>query len=47
MRNLPYAATLTASQLDVYSLLSAKKVVVTKDGLEGLKARMKKPEVAE
>ena len=47
IRNLPYAATLTASQLDVYSLLSAKKVVVTKDGLEVLIARMKKPEVAE
>ena len=35
------------SQLDVYTLLAAKKVVVTKAALDGLMARMKKPEVAE
>lgn len=46
VRNLPKAETLTATQLDVYSLLQAKTVVVTKGGLEQLIARMRKSEVA-
>lgn len=46
VRNLPKAATLTATQLDVYSLLQAKTIVVTKGGLEQLIARMRKSEVA-
>lgn len=47
IRNLPYAVTLTAKQVDVYTLLRVKKIVVTKDGLDGLVARIQKPEVAE
>lgn len=46
-RNIPKVETLTASQLDVYSILLAKTIVVTKAGLELLIKRMGTQEVAE
>ena len=39
VRNIPKAEALTATQLDVYSLLQAKTVVTTKGGLDKLAAR--------
>lgn len=42
VRNLPNAEVLTAKQVDVYSLLQARTILVTKEGLEVLKARMNK-----
>ena len=40
VRNIPNVETLTAKQVDVYSLLQAKAVVATKAGLDGIAARM-------
>ena len=42
IRNLPDVEILTAMQADVYSILQARTILVTKEGLEVLKARMKK-----
>ena len=47
VRNIPKAEALTATQLDVYSLLQAKTVVTTKEGLDKLAARMGKAEKTE
>ena len=47
VRNIPKAEARTAAQLDVYSLLLAKTVVATKDGLDRLAARMGKADKAE
>ena len=47
IRNIDKVAYATAANVDVYSLLAAKTIVVTADGLEQLKARMGKTEVAE
>ncbi len=47
VRNIPKAEALTATQLDVYSLLQAKTVVATKEGLDKLAARMGKAEKTE
>ncbi len=40
IRNIPKVEAIPASQVDVYSLLLAKTIVVTKEGLEVLKKRM-------
>lgn len=42
IRNIPDVEVLTAKQVDVYSLLQARSILATKEGLELLKARMSK-----
>lgn len=46
VRNIPKVEILTAAQVDVYSLLQAKTIVVTREGLAELVKRMSKSEVA-
>jgi large subunit ribosomal protein L4 len=46
-RNLPKVDIATAENLDVYSLLASRLVVVTRDALDMLVARMQNPEEVE
>ncbi len=42
IRNIPNVEVLSAKQVDVYSILQARNILMTKEALEAIKARMNK-----